>query len=102
MAAAVKDAAVADAPTKSGPSLNVQIGVLLVMTGAAVAMGWLSGGLLTGGKPGAEPAAHAAASGHGGSKSGHDAEAPAAETIIPLAAITTNIASPSDVWVRME
>jgi flagellar FliL protein len=102
MAAAVKGAATADVPPRRGPSLVVQIGVLFVMTGAAVAMGWLSGGLLTGGKPGAEPAGHAAAAGHGESKSGHGDEAPVQETIIPLAAITTNIASPNDVWVRIE
>ena len=102
MAAAVKDAAAAEAPPKSGPSLVIQIGVFLLMTAAALGMGWLSGGFLTAGKSGSEPVAHAAPAGHGESKGGHGEEAPASDTIIPLAAITTNIASPSDVWVRME
>ena len=102
MAAAVKDAAAAEAPPKSGPSLVIQIGVFLLMTAAALGMGWLSGGFLTAGKSGSEPVAHSAAAGHGESKGGHGEEAPASDTIIPLAAITTNIASPSDVWVRME
>ena len=102
MAAAVKDAAAVEAPPKSGPSLVVQIGVFLVMTAAALGMGWLSGGFLTAGKSGSEPVAHAAPAGPGESKDGHGEEAPASDTIIPLAAITTNIASPSDVWVRME
>ena len=103
MAAAVKDAAAVEAPPKSGPSLVVQIGVLLLMTAAALGMGWLSGGFLTAGKSGSEPDAHAAAAtGHGESKGGHGEEAPASETVVPLPAITTNIASPSDVWVRME
>ena len=49
MAAAVKDAATAEAPPKSGPSLVIQIGVFLLMTAAALGMGWLSGGFLTAG-----------------------------------------------------
>ncbi len=116
MAAAAKAAdAAADAPPiKGGPSLVVQIGLLLGMTLAAAGMGWISGGLLTGGKsaPGETPAAQApAAAGHGEAKGGHGepaaggehgAAAPTDATVIPLAAITTNIASPRDVWVRLE
>lgn len=103
MAAAVKDGAAAETmPPKGGPSLVVQIGVFLLMTAAALGMGWLSGGFLTAGKSSSEPAAHAAAAGHGESKGGHGEEAPPSETIIELPAITTNIAAPSDVWVRME
>lgn len=107
MAAAAKDAAVADAPrAKGGPSLVVQLGLLVALTAAAAGMGWVSGGFLPGGKPGAEPAAeaHAPAGGHGDAAkdSGHGDETASSATIIPLAAITTNIASPSDVWVRME
>jgi flagellar FliL protein len=111
MAAEVKDApAAADGPSpKSGPSLVLQLGLLVGMTLAAAGMGWVSGGFLTGDKPHAEAAGHApAAGGHGksggdhGQAGGHGAEAPASDTVIPLAAVTTNIASPSDVWVRME
>lgn len=107
MAAAVKAAAAADAPSpKSGPSIVVQLGLLFALTGAAAGMGWVSGGFLPGGKTGGQPAAegHApAAGGHGEAKEGgHGEEAPASETIIPISAITTNIAAPSDVWVRME
>lgn len=104
MAAAVKAAAAAGEapPPKSGPSLVVQIGVFVLMTIAALGMGWVSGGFLTGGQSGSEP--HAAADSHGGGKSegGHGEEAPHSETVISLPAVTTNIASPSDVWVRME
>jgi flagellar FliL protein len=106
MAAAVKGAAVAtgEPVSKSGPSLVIQIGVLAVMTIAALGMGWVSGGFLTGEKAGAQPAAHAPAAGGHADKSdgGHGGEAKASDTVIPLAAVTTNIASPSDVWVRME
>ena len=110
MAAVAKDAAAAAAPApKSGPSLVVQLGALIAMTFAAAGMGWVSGGFLTGGKSGTEAAGHApAAGGHGskseghGEASGHGGEAPASDTVIPLAAVTTSIASPSDMWVRME
>ena len=71
---------------------------------AAAGMGWVSGGFLTGGKSDS----HAAADkGHGDAKgaadkAGHGDGAPVSETVIALPAITTNIASPRDVWARME
>jgi flagellar FliL protein len=109
MAAAVKGAAAAEgAPAKGGPSLAVQLGALIAMTIAAAGMGWVSGGFLTGGKPGQDAAGHAPAAAHGskggghGDASGHGDEPPASDTVVPLGAITTSIASPSDMWVRME
>jgi flagellar FliL protein len=110
MAAAPKDAAAAAAPApKGGPSLVVQLGALVAMTLAAAGMGWVSGGFLTSGKSGAEAAGHAPAAGaHGGKGNGHGQagghgdEPPASDTVIPLGAITTSIASPGDMWVRME
>lgn len=110
MAAAVKDAAAVEGPpAKSGPSLVVQLGALVVMTLAAAGMGWVSGGFLTDGKSGSPEAATAhapAAGGHGGGgkaeAGGHGDAAPASDTIIQLGAITTSIASPADMWVRME
>jgi flagellar FliL protein len=109
MATAIKNAATAEgASAKDGPSLVVQLGLLIAMTVAAGGMGWVSGGFLTGEKSGAAPQAPAAG-GHGGKGSGrgqagdgHGDEAPASETVIDLAAVTSSIASPSDVWVRME
>ena len=104
MAAAAKGDEVAvegGPPPKSGPSLVVQLGVFVLMTLAALGMGWVSGGFLTGERSGV--AAHApAADAHGSDNGGHGEETPASQTIIPLAAVTTNIAAPSDVWVRME
>ncbi len=102
MAAAVKGAAAEGAPAKSGSSLVVQLGALIAMTIAAAGMGWVSGGFLTGEK--SEAAGHVPAAGAHGAKSesGHSGETPHSDTIIPLGAITTGIASPSDVWVRME
>jgi flagellar FliL protein len=92
-------------PQKTGPSLVVQLGALVLMTAAAAGMGWVSGGFLTGGTTASEAAAHAAAGAHDAGdagEGGHGAESPASERVIPLAAITTNLAAPSDVWVRME
>ena len=98
-----------EAPRKSGPSIVVQLGALLLMTAAAAGMGWVSGGFLTGGGSAADgdaPKAHAAAAGGHGAEAGEPAKgehaAPASDTVIPLEAITTNIGAPTDVWVRME
>jgi flagellar protein FliL len=97
-----------ESPVRKGPSLIVQIAVLLAMTGVAVGGGWFAGGQMQGG--GSESAAaptHAApapGSGHGEAASGHDeSEVPEGHpTIIPLAPITTNVAQPADVWMRLE
>ena len=131
--------ATADAapPAKSGPSLVIQIAVLLVLTLAAAGIGWMSGGMLKGeadaaaaaasaadpaakadagaGGHGAAPAAGGhgapaagghgeAAGGHGEAKGGeHGEEAVAGNPLlVSLAPITTNLAAPSDIWVRME
>jgi flagellar FliL protein len=104
--AAAADAA--EPAPKSGPSLVVQLGTLVAMTLAAAGMGWVSGGFLTGGTDAAAAAHAPAAGGHGGKGNGkaapgaHADAPPASDTIIPLAAVTTNIASPADTWVRME
>ena len=104
MAAAVKGAAGESPPAKGGPSLVLQLGLLVALTAAAAGMGWVSGGMLNGGKPAPDAATEAhAPAGHGeGAKDGHGAATQASETVIQLPAVTTNIASPPDVWVRME
>jgi flagellar FliL protein len=106
MAPAPQNAAAAAAPApKSGPSLVVQIGALVAMTFAAAGMGWVSGGFLPPGKSGPEAAGHVPPGAHDGKSGGAEshAEAPvASNTLIPLGAITTSIASPADTWVRLE
>jgi len=91
------------AEPKKGPSLIVQLAMLLVVTGAAVGMGWLSGGYLKGvGGPVSVPAApenegktekpaEAAGEGHA-----------AGPTLVALPPITTNLAAPNEVWLRLE
>jgi flagellar FliL protein len=107
-----------DLPEKKGPSLVIQLVVLLVMTGAAVGIGWFSGSLLGSEAPPAmageeaapaEPTAHGADAGHGGGhgeSKGDEEEEQGAVSINPLVLnlppITTNLAAPSDTWLRLE
>lgn len=97
----------------------IQIAVLLVMSIAAAGIGWVSGGILRSDLPPADPAAAEAAAaaashgeasgghgeasgGHGEAAEGEEAAAPANPLVLPLPPITTNLAAPSDIWVRME
>jgi flagellar FliL protein len=81
-----------------GPSLLVQIAVLLGMTAAAIVLGWMSGVYLNGSAEPVEPATHQAEP-HG---EGAAAEPAESRVVIPLASITTNLAAPESVWVRLE
>jgi len=87
-------------PSRKGPSLAVQGAMLLVVTAAAIGMGWMSGGYLKGaGGPVPVPAAPE----NEGKVAQPDASEPSAgPTLVVLAPITTNIASPADTWIRME
>jgi flagellar FliL protein len=102
-------------PLPKGPSLVIQIVVLLVLTLAAVGLGWVAGMYLKGeAGPQAETAAAPAADDHaapmgehakpdeGHAEEGDHGPAPAGPLIVDLLPITTNLTAPSDVWVRME
>src|SRR5690349_1982705 len=93
----------AAAPPK-GPSMILQLAVLLAMTGAAVGGGWFAGNYLgqAGGHEGAVAEKAAPAGGHGAPEAGHGEEAEANPLLVPLPPMTTNLAAPSRVWVRME
>jgi flagellar protein FliL len=101
-----------EAPQKKGPGLVVQIAVLLVLTLIAAGAGYFSGGMLKGesAPPSEEAAAHAPAEGGHGEKKeegGHgEAEDPAAADmkrgVYALAPIMTNLAAPTDTWMRIE
>ncbi|RWB75964.1 MAG: flagellar basal body-associated FliL family protein [Mesorhizobium sp.] len=86
---------------KKGPSLVIQFAMLLVMTGAAIGMGWLSGGYL---KQGETPAPVPVAPENAGAaeKQAEGGKAAVGPMLVQLAPITTNLASPSDVWIRLE
>lgn len=97
-------------PAPKGPSLVVQIAVLAGLTVVAVGGGWFAGGHLRGGETAAAPeaATPAPVSGHGPPKAEHGAADGESQTgqrnllIVPLAPITTNLAEPADVWLRLE
>lgn len=87
-------------PAKKGPSTVVQVAVLAAMTVAALGIGWLSGTYLTGTIPGQDTGAHDA---HGSEATQTSlAETAAQLGIVYLDPITTNMAGPVDMWVRLE
>lgn len=111
MAKAVATVEKQDGAPSKGPSLVVQIAVLLVLSLAAAGAGYFSGGMLKGEAAVADPAAAAPAAGHGaktegGHGEGGGAEDPAAADlargVLNMPAITTNLAAPSDTWIRVE
>ncbi|MEO9340700.1 flagellar basal body-associated FliL family protein [Mesorhizobium sp. SB112] len=85
-----------EAPPASpkGPSLVIQIAALLGVTVAAIGMGWASGTYLID-SPAGTPAPDVA---HASPEEKIDDK----RIVLPLEPITTNIASPKDIWVRME
>ena len=89
-------AAVEETPQPKGPSLVVQVAVLLVLTAAAVGAGWLAGQHLnsTQRAPAPKPATEETAEPAPG--------AVAQSSLYPLPAVTTNLAGNGETWVRME
>lgn len=91
-------------PQKPGPSMVVQIGILLLMTSAAVGMGWLSGSYLKGESTPVEQAAVVAPKPHAAKETAaeHGPATEAAGTLVQLPAITANLAAPDTMWIRLE
>lgn len=110
-------------PVKKGPSMVVQIVIMLVLTLLALGLGWGAGmylkkqaGPTTAEAPAAPAPAevdhekkddHGAKDEHGAGEAkaeadGHGKAAPGAPVVIPLEPITTNLASPTTTWVRLE
>lgn len=88
---------------RRGPSLVIQLAMLLAMTGAAIGMGWLSGGYLkAAGGPVPVPVApeNEGSTGKAAGAEGHGTEAGPA--LVALPPITTNLAAPSEIWIRLE
>ncbi|WP_263487582.1 MULTISPECIES: flagellar basal body-associated FliL family protein [unclassified Mesorhizobium] len=75
--------------------------MLLLVTAAAIGMGWLSGGYLKGvGAPASVPVAP---ENEGKVPKAADVKEPGTgPSLVALAPITTNIASPAETWIRME
>ncbi len=99
MAAAAATADDMAAP-KKGPGLIVQVAVLLVLTAAAAGAGWFFGGMLGATvQPEVAGEAPPADAGHGKAA---DHGPPVALRILPLEPLTTNLADPTDIWIRLE
>ena len=90
-------------PEKKGPSLVVQLAMLLVMSALAAGAAWFAGGYLQSRSGGPEEAATAATettvAEHAGEE---DAAAHTQPGIFMMEPITTNLAEPSEIWVRAE
>jgi len=86
---------------KKGPSLVIQLAMLGVVTAAAIGMGWVSGGYLKGTDA---PASVPVAPENEGNteKPAEPGKVVAGPTLVQLAPITTNLASPAEVWIRLE
>jgi flagellar FliL protein len=82
-----------------GPSLLVQMAVLLGMTAAAIVLGWASGIYLNDSSEPTKPATHPTEAHGDGAVGGEPVES---RVVIPLASITTNLAAPDAVWIRLE
>ncbi len=92
------------AGAKSGPSFLVQMAALLLLSGVAAGGGWFSGQYLEGRqRAGDKVVAHKAGN--------HDlappvekgeSEAAGSGTVVALEPITTNLAAPAGVWIRLE
>ena len=94
-----------------GPSLVVQIAVLVVLTLAAIGLGWFAGNHLSGERGPAPTAAetaeakpidHKAEEYATAEEGGGEHGEAASPLLVPLAAMTTNLAAPSRIWVRLE
>jgi flagellar FliL protein len=84
-------------PVVRGPSLIIQVAMLLGMTAAALGIGWISGAYLKSSQAPAKQ--HPAETGEAA------ASAPASDAaaiVTDLAPITTNLAAPTETWVRMD
>lgn len=95
---------------KAGPSIVLQLALLVGLTAAAAGMGWVTGGTLRAppapeaqGAPGKIDGAHEKP-GQGGKEGGEGDEEghAAAPNVYPIEPIMTNLADPGDVWVRLE
>ncbi len=86
------------APPK-GPSLIIQIAMLLAMTGAALGVGWFAGTYLKNSEKPAQPAkeSHEKKATHEAKKEGE-----AGPTLVDLAPMTTNLAAPAEIWARVQ
>lgn len=87
-------------PEEKGPSTIVQIAALVGLTIAAIAIGWLAGLYLSGEQPdGRKAAAEQAAARASETRLAEESEKLG---VVYLEPVTTNLAGPTETWVRLE
>ena len=87
------------APPKSGPSLILQIALLVGLTVVAIGIGWASGFYLI---DGPQPPTATEENEVPKAAEANMAEAHEAMGVVYLEPITTNLAGPNSTWVRIE
>ncbi|WP_159589139.1 flagellar basal body-associated FliL family protein [Chelativorans xinjiangense] len=88
---------------KKGPSPIIQVAALLVVTALAVGMGWYTGGYLESHQaPVSEPGTIKDQGRAESEEEQVEGEARPAPSVTVLDPITTNLADPTEIWVRME
>lgn len=97
-------AIVEEATAPKGPSLVIQLGLLGAMTVAALGVGWFSGGYLKRSEapPGVTASGEKQEHKPATAKEGAPVSPSAGPLLVQLAPITTNLASPDTVWVRLD
>ncbi|MGB3387257.1 MAG: flagellar basal body-associated FliL family protein [Pseudaminobacter sp.] len=96
---AITEDTAANTAKPNGPSLPIQIAVLLGITAAAIGLGWFSGQYLNS-QAAADKAALAAQTPEGAEDGKHAPTERDTEVLLPP--ITTNLAAPTTTWVRLE
>lgn len=86
-------------PQRAGPSLVVQIGMLTGLTLLAIGLGWLAGVYLGSESESAQPPAVEQAGHEGATR--EEEQAPQV-VVVDMRPVTTNLAAPNSVWVRLE
>jgi flagellar protein FliL len=94
-------AAAATQAPKKGPSIIVQLLLLVMLTGAAVGTGWLTGTLMDDEAP-VEGKGQQVSPDHNYDDEPGSDDAAEGLHIFRLEGITTSLADPTDVWARME
>ncbi|MCT8989273.1 flagellar basal body-associated FliL family protein [Chelativorans sp. SCAU2101] len=88
---------------KKGPSLIAQAAAFLAVTALAIGMGWFAGSRLEAERPAdPEPRSFRPESRQAEETASADEAEQPDSSVLALDAITTNLADPTDVWVRVE
>ena len=91
----------AEKAPKKGPSIIIQLAMLLVLSGAAAGTGWLTGNMLNGAKPAVGTGKQVGVDDAYDDQPGSNDMAEELH-VFRLEPISTNLADPVDIWARME